>query len=436
MNKKNNIIILNSKAVASRYVVVFVILFLILSGCSSYRVIKIETGQMAPTTKHGIYYSLPRTVLVFDVLVKKTEEIPGPFCKYAKQFLEINLASGGIEKPSIKWEIEDIEISSFAEPDPEEFYFIEPHPFLNFVKKLNLTLDESDCILGINDTKFETRDSEIVPPGKGSLELGIWKSELGTQNSELKFNYPFQQTLLKEKKDTTYIQSDTSEPKRMVITKLLVPKTTEEQARDALNQILTIRKKRFDLITAEDEIVFEKPALEFMVQELNRLEQDYINLFTGIRDVEYYRYRFIYTPSITDITTDLSKGEGGLKKHPILFVFSKDAGILTEQDTSGFPDDYYVRIKFEPLNLTSQLRKYIHQKALTKSGLEKPKKCGIYYRIPDFAIVKLLVGDKDNEIFSARCMIAQFGVITYLTVNKKFSIEFYENTGYIKDISE
>ncbi|MFW5831010.1 MAG: DUF4831 family protein, partial [Prolixibacteraceae bacterium] len=78
-----------------------------------------DEEEPAPRYVEGISYALPRTgVRVFVTAVKEKFE-PGPYAAYADQLLGITDAKNS---PSVKWIIEDVNLETFAEPDPTQVY--------------------------------------------------------------------------------------------------------------------------------------------------------------------------------------------------------------------------------------------------------------------------------------------------------------------------
>ena len=116
------------------------------------------------TYVEGIAYSLPRTGIRIYVKAAKESFVPGPYASYADQLLGINDAK---TRAVTKWVIEDIKITTFSEPDPEQVYkAMGDASFL-------ISLTPEGCLAGINSTVSISDTKTISPPHKclpGSAE--------------------------------------------------------------------------------------------------------------------------------------------------------------------------------------------------------------------------------------------------------------------------
>lgn len=96
----------------------------------------------------------------------------------------------------------------------------------------------------------------------------------------------------------------------------------EDAAREAANTIFSLRRHRLELITGEaGEHVFGA-GLQAALDEIERLEQGYLELFLGKRILATRSVRFVVYPKED-------------KKQYILCRFSSDGGVLPETDLSG-----------------------------------------------------------------------------------------------------
>ena len=104
----------------------------------------------------GIFYALPQTVVTVDVQVTKTENIKGPYYAYASKFLGL---SNVISTNNATYEISDIEIGHYVEPDPEQYYIIKSMHKSLWKQSVIINLSESGLLKSIND-KNEWSDIE------------------------------------------------------------------------------------------------------------------------------------------------------------------------------------------------------------------------------------------------------------------------------------
>ena len=359
------------------------------------RQMEAEAGQT------GFYYALPRTVLSFDVTIYKTKEIPGPFAEYAGTYLGLDDV---IKKSSVEHKITEININSYAEPDPRQFYFVKYDPEVFEEKPFYISLTESGLLQSVN-TDFDSEEFMQA--------LDKRKKEYGYFGTEDTFNY-FMDTNLEEKVDTIVemVVKDTILEERQILQRSWVEKDEETKAEEVADFILKIRDQKMDLVTGFHEIPYSKETIEFMYSKLSKEEENYLELFTGLKSTSKIKYRFTHIPE---------KEQAG-KKRP-LFRFCEEEGVIpiAERNKGSL-----VTIELKRNQTTRQPEVFINRNI----DPEKDKD-GFFYRIPEHATVTI---QKDGKIKAdARFLISQFGTIATLPP-EHFEIEFYPNTGFIKSI--
>ncbi len=362
----------------ARFQVVSIFLFAVLlfSQCSSHHPITVKhvTHLEAGHSQQGFYYALPRTVVSVDIAVLKTEQIPGPFSRYAGTFLGLDEV---ITSPSTKYSIYEVSVNSYAEPDPGEFYFIGIDPKKNRKNPFAISLTETGLITGINITS-ETNDYMRTRPGQ---------SKRGDFGSEATFNH-FIETNLQERIDTIveHIRKDTVTVERRTLRRTWVEKTSEVRAREVADYILNIRNKRFDLVSGFAEITYSKEAIQYMNEQLLQKENDYLELFTGITAQSTTRYRFYYIPK---------KNEAGDPQ--LLFHFDEDSGIISEPNAVSEKVELTVSRDYS----TRQMGVF----TMNPAGRKAPER-GIFYRIPEHGIIS--IASDNTTVAEARLLINQF----------------------------
>ena len=96
--------------------------------------------------KDGVYYSLPRTVIKVNVTVDRIENYKGPYAEYALKYRGLKNV---VESNSVEYKITGIKVTTSAEPDPDQYYFIELGTKLSKGEKAGLfSFTESGLILG------------------------------------------------------------------------------------------------------------------------------------------------------------------------------------------------------------------------------------------------------------------------------------------------
>ena len=377
------------------------IILLVGYGCNSTRVINVKNAGDYEIKSNGVVYSLPKTILKIEVEATKFETKAGPYASYAEKFLGISDIHA---YDSVKWQITDIDISYYSEPDPDHYYFVESK---RSVLPQLLQLSNDGIIISINN-KIEKTPVE----NKTSLFLNYDFSETIELNQLPVINA---QT---EKIDTTYrtITTDSSSMVIPVLRKQQVNKSTEEKAKEIANLILDLREEKVSLLIGDIEEFPDGKAIEIIINEFKKIENQYLPLFTGTNSEQKFKAVFEFTPN-----------DQNLDSKNILFRFSKHNGIVSNKDLSGEP----VMIEVQNLNHTKYLDDFIlHKDTLTNVNE------GFIYRISDKGIVKIIEGN--DVIATKKVNIAQYGKINTIPgkLFKKKNIKIiFNESGSINSIS-
>ncbi len=329
----------------------------------------------------GIVYSLPQTGIRVHVKATRESFVNGPFSMYAQKMLgidQVQTTSGD------KWNIEDMKIELFSEPDPEQV-----HKAMGPVAH-QVSLTETGILAGVNTTN-------------SSKESGIQTQTFLTKNTERQTNFTDLSIW------SFYSPADSTRKSKMI------SKSLEQKAAEAAETIFNLRSSRFALLTnADDEPLPDGKSFEVMTKELGEMEKNYISLFTGKSSMQKYEFSFEFVPG-----SKTAKGE-------VIFRFSDDRGVLPKSDLSGRPIIIEV-VKSE--NLAAR------QNELSTSLDPEAGKSGLYYRMPGMAEIKIY--DGSTQLAGARSSIAQFGTTATIPENLldgKTQFEFYPNTGAVKSV--
>ena len=338
---------------------------------------KTHSGQMVAhltdTTKltgGSLVYALPMTVFTVTVGMEREIEIPGPYAKFAEMLLGLEDA---IQAENETWRISSVSVSSHQEADPSEFYVLEVEAVLpanvlslkreGFILDLNPEASQND------ETKFgrEFNARDFLPTDLGSDEYFSTQTDTAyryrtLQNQTIRVPY----TVEKNKK-----------------------LTADDLAQRTARRILDLRDGKFLILTGEANVF---PQSSAAIEEINRLEKEYTELFTGKRIGEYRTLRFHFIPRT---------GQTG--KPVTLFMFSETEGPAEK----GTPVTIYVTPEQKTRNLrviSSQVPDDTEQK------LNR-----LYYRIPDVVNVKILMGEK--PLYESRRLVYQLGEVLQLPAN-------------------
>jgi hypothetical protein len=298
-----------------------------------------------------------------------------------------------------KWRISAVEFETYPIADTNNIFLIET----NLPQQpLRFNINKDGFIESINAGVQNNNDiSEHI-----EKEWSNIKNITQTENIELLGN-------------KTISFDDVPLPKDIV-----AKKTISEQASLMANKILVLRDDRAALLVG-DGYTQALPAgetMKTMIQEIDKTLERYESLFKGKVVQETFSYKFDFVPE-----------EPRKRTQSILFRFSEQNGIVDNSDISGMP--VIVEIEsYENLKQLEQFKKrqFYLENAANKNEIEK----GLYYRIPEMAVVRLIKNDRILQ--EDKIQVAQFGSIQslplkYLTGD--YAISFYPDLGSIKSIS-
>lgn len=303
-------------------------------------------------------YTLPRTVVTATVVVEREVILRGTYAKYAAQYLGI---SGAAMSDKQNYRILDASLGYYEEPDPAQTY----------------ALDRSV------DARSRVFHWLTVPQSRQPLV-----ADAKFQDAAMGNNNPFTDVSLQPLYGATVEQNGLADGESFgelpVNRTSMVEKSTEQLAADAANAIFTLRKRRFDLVTGEmGEHVFGA-GLPAALQEIDRLESEYLSLFIGKR----YTQRIVRTYSVLPSEKGTS----------IVCRFSPTKGLVPDSDLSGRP---------LVIEMTSEGAGETGSASRGTVGSAKKGGANLPYRIPAVQIVKLV--DGTDELARERIPIFQMG---------------------------
>ncbi|OYT11284.1 MAG: hypothetical protein B6I18_04710 [Bacteroidetes bacterium 4572_112] len=377
---------------------VILFLFLLSSCSSSYNVIHVEEDNK-PENSEGIYYALPRNVVTIDITVEEVSRISGPYAAYASKFLGIKDA---VLHNTKLFELSDIKINTYSEPDPKHYYFVDLSNYKGYgAQDMMMSMSMSGLIQDLNDNS--------------DLQIEKEKNEKQDKNDidySKTFKY-FADANLVEKIDTVVEQviMDTVTVERMHLKRSFVEKSYEQKAKEASELLMKIKEQRLDIITGAQEIAYSGATVAYMAEELAKMEQEYMKLFTGVTQRNTFHFRYYYLPESHVYSASIP-----------LFKFSKTEGILKDEAMDGL----MVYIHVDRARTTTTLEKFIGN-----SENDKESDKGLYYRIPESA--KFTIKEGSELKAEASFLIGQFGVVTNLPA-KNVKVQFYPNGGAIRRV--
>ncbi len=308
----------------------------------------------------AVSYSLPRTVLVFNVEAGKETFYAGPYARYAQKYLGISAETSD----RVSYTITSVSMVPAVEADQSIRYSYVMNPQS---QPVYLQLTSQGLVSG--------------PAGAYSAEKG-WKYPVGGGAGFSDKGIPAN---LAEKTSTLYEVGGNT-----VRQNIIVAKTTEDKAKEVADKIFEIRENKYKILVGDTDATYSGEAMKATIDALNKLEQDYMTLFTGYSEYGSQSASFEVIPS---------EGE---EQAYVAFRISDEDGLVAADNVSGRP--YFVRLEVEEV-------------AEVKDPDTKSKPVQfVKYRIPAICGVRLT--DGVSTILQTRVPVYQLGIIASYPVYK------------------
>lgn len=313
-------------------------------------------------------YSLPSTVISIDVEAVQEKFYAGPYAKYAEKYLGI--------KPRMKDEntvqLTQVRMTPLVEPDQTRRYSVDVK---KRVEEATLMKLASGGFVTFADAKHGDQTVWRFPTEEKGDFSGKGVSSNLTSGSTTLYR--------KDDKESAYnriaVQQD-----------MVIEKTLEQKAAETAAMILKLRKQRLQIVTGDTDATYSGEAMGAAIEELTRLENEYMTLFTGYSEKQPQHMTF-------EVIPDPAKEN----QMYVAFRMSEAGGLVPADNLSGKP----VVIEIVPQAFAQPEVK----------DEKKSKDVGVYYRIPAACTVKLL--DGMDLIFQTRMPIYQLGQESSLPVN-------------------
>ena len=361
-----------------------------------------DAGKKKPKIKESFYYALPENYFIVTVVVEKTTTYKGPLREYAGKITGLSQV---VKNDAVYYAISSVNLEMRSTIDYNHVYYVET----SHKNAVPYHILYKDLLLSAYDRADTMFSSLIKKPFVNQANTLLYE-----QN---RFN-AYSSDAMIEKYDTVYVQAMVDSVMVQVpkITKRLIAKPTQLQADEAIKMIESIREARWLLISGDHEVDYTK--LELMLSELQKKENEYLTLFTGITEKEELTYTFpVFLPSQKEVATRLP-----------LFQFSKEHGIGITEDSVNYT------LAIQPIGMGEAV-KMADKKFVSSKAYQKDKKAGknsLYYRKPQYFMVDMY--EKNNFVKHVGTYpISQYGETVPLPTNTTF-FEIDPLTGALKYI--
>lgn len=342
----------------------------------------VSVNHLSDTSKlrgGSLLYSLPRTILTVRAEMERKVSMPGPYAAYAEDMLGL---SDVVLKEKEQWRLTGITVESHEEADPSEYYLVET--LSSFGTNL-ITLRNEGLIMDIN-------------PGAGTKSISLLPGTLSESPGFRTYDLGSDEYFL-SRADTAYRRVSMNDT--YIRVPYLVEKkkklSTEQLAERTARRIMELRDGRILILTGEANVF---PQSDAAINEINRLEKEYLELFTG---KDYTEKRVLTFQVIPD-------RESPRPTFP-LFSFAEDSGPCAGAEDCG--------TKVEMLLAPEQKTKDLTILSNNTSETPGQKAERLFYRIPDVVKISIMMGEK--PVFISRKLVYQYGEIMQLPSNYMLS---------------
>ena len=301
-----------------------------------------------------VSYSLPQTTVTVEVDAVQESFFAGPYAPFAKRFLGIDVR----EADAFRSYVKEVRLVTRVEADP----------------KARFSVDTKGA-----EDRFLALSSQGLVSFQDKLEAGdlVWRfnpqpeADFGTR-SVTSQSRTETRTIWKD------VQTDTAFVRMPVEESYQVAKTPEVKAQEAANMILKARKERFNISTGNTDATFSGEALGAALAELDRVEREYLTLFTG------------YTVSREQSGSfDIVPVPGRKQQYPT-FRLNNREGLVAEGAGTVYS------LEFEPDEVSDG------------QAAARDTKSVVHYRIPAVCKVRLTTGGR--TLFESRIPVYQLGL--------------------------
>jgi hypothetical protein len=171
------------------------------------------------------------------------------------------------------------------------------------------------------------------------------------------------------------VMLDSVSVEKTVLRKKLVEKPMEQRAKETSDLILKLREERLRILTGYQEIPFDPSTIRFMVGELERMEREYIELFTGLTSQTNHTRRFYFTPTPGDNCMPVP-----------MIRFSAQEGVLPLEGSRG--DVMYIQC------CAQGVKDARNRFRMDLDSLANLHNTGFVYRNPEWAMLTIFLGSR------------------------------------------
>lgn len=330
-------------------------LLIIAAFLAAPAVLQAQTEASDP--QGAVVYSLPMTSVKLEIEASRESFYAGPYAKYAQKYLGIEAR----QKDAVTFTVTSARMTASVEADMSARYTL--NPGIGMPAFLSLT---SQGLVSVSASAAEETSWRFPAAGKADFSGRGVTSNLTSEAATLYRN----------------VKNESSYNKVAVQQEMVVQKSPEARAKEAAEMIFNLRKKRVQIITGDTDATFSGEALSAAIEEISRLEKEYMSLFIGYSEFSEQRMNYEVVPS-----------KDNENQIYVAFRLSDSKGLVPADDLSGKP--YLLEFVYEPVAVPSG---------------KQPSAKGIlaHYRVPASCNVRL--SDGVNALLQSRMPVYQLGI--------------------------
>lgn len=343
----------------------------------------IQVNNLSSNNKKPlIYYSIPKTEIVFEIKANKIIRTKGIYSQSAYLLGLKNI----ITSDELRYSIKDIIISSRPIANPNNQYAMMINPGVMIKKSDFNTLEE----IIVDRSKFSIIEGE-------TKEVSNFVAEKPNQEISIPIKESINKSLLRDRK----LEKISLSPQEVV------------------DKIQYLKEKQIDILSGGLDGTYINTTVDFMYKQLDEIIESYISLFTGVESIieETHYYKLLPEKPI-------------IPEEDLMIVicrFSELGGFSSSDIKNDFPA---LMARFHTFNSSKYINIYENLNNTSEENKTSSNSVGVYYSIPEKVLVSVEVNDKS---FEKTLDIIQYGVISNLSL-KKSNIRFNPNYGSIKSI--
>ena len=266
------------------------------------------TPVKAQDPEGALVYALPKTVINLEVEAVRENFHAGPYAKYAKKYLGIDVRQADGQTSRLN----AVKLSAVTEADQTSRYTVTPGKSMPAF----LALTAQGLISTGNGLSGDNMAWQFADDEKGDF---AGKGVSSNFTSE-----------------TTTLYRNVNGASQGIRQEMIVEKTSEDKAKEAAEMIFKLRKMRVQIVTGDTDATYSGDAMAAVLAELTRLEHEYLTLFAGYSDYSTQKTTFAVIP---EKSTDAARY--------IAFRVSDSEGLVDSDNISGKP--YILEIVPEPV---------------------------------------------------------------------------------------